>query len=254
MLRFYIPLRSTQNDLWIPLSLHSVNSLLRMKISQQADAIIVAAGSGTRFGAAKQFAVLSGVPLYQHSLKTFAEHPLIRRIVLVVSADDLDRIEKEVGTFSILKKIEIAIGGATRQDSVANGMQKLEELGSSKVVLVHDAARPYVSKELIANVIVGIEEFGSALAAIPVVDTLKHSDDGFSIATISRVNLWRAQTPQGARLELLKQAMEFARTTNHSATDEAELLERIGIKPLLVRGDERNVKITYEADLLKNFS
>ena len=225
-----------------------------MKTSQSADAIIVAAGSGTRFGGAKQFAMLEGMPLYQHSLKTFAEHPLIRRIVLVISADDIDRIEKETEPLFFGKKIEITIGGATRQDSVANGMQKLEELGGCEIVLVHDAARPFVSKELITNIIGGVIEFGTALAAIPAVDTLKLSEDGFSSATIPRTNLWRAQTPQGARFELLKQALEFARTNNHSATDEAELLERIGIKPLLVMGDERNVKITYESDLPKNFS
>ena len=223
-----------------------------MKISHSTDVIIVAAGSGSRFGAAKQFAMLEGMPLYQHSLKTFAEHPLIGRIVLVISADEVDRIEKETQPLFFGKKIEIALGGATRQDSVSNGMQKLEELGGCEIVLIHDAARPYVSKELIANVIGGIEEFGTALVAIPVVDTLKHSEDGFSSATIPRTNLWRAQTPQGARFELLKKALETAYAQNHTATDEAELLERIGIKPLLVMGDERNVKITYEADILKH--
>ena len=225
-----------------------------MKTSQSSDAIIVAAGSGSRFGAAKQFAVLDGMPLYQHSLKTFAAHPLIARIVLVISADDVDRIEKETQPLFFGKKIEIALGGAMRQDSVANGMQKLEELGGSEIVLVHDASRPFVSKDLIANVIGGIEEFGTALAAIPVVDTLKHSEDGFSAATIPRANLWRAQTPQGAKFELLKKALESAFSQNHSATDEAELLERIGIKPLLVVGDERNVKITYKEDISKFLS
>lgn len=224
-----------------------------MKTSQQADAIIVAAGSGARFGAAKQFALLDGIPLYQHSLKIFAEHPLISRVVLVVAAGDVDRIEKETESLFFGKKIEIAIGGVTRQDSVSNGVQKLEELGGSEIVLVHDAARPFVSKELIANVIGGIEKFGAALAAIPVVDTLKHSEEGFSTTTIPRTNLWRAQTPQGARFELLKQALEAAHISDHSATDEAELLERIGIKPLLIMGDERNVKITYGEDLKKNF-
>jgi 2-C-methyl-D-erythritol 4-phosphate cytidylyltransferase len=225
-----------------------------MKISQSADVIIVAAGSGSRFGSVKQFAPLNGMPLYQHSLKAFAEHPLIWRIVLVVAADDVDRIEKETEPLFFGKKIDIALGGAARQDSVANGMQKLEELGDSEIILVHDAARPFVSRELITNVIGGIEEFGAALAAIPVVDTLKHSDEGFSSATIVRANLWRAQTPQGARFELLKQALEVARTNSYPATDEAELLERIGVKPLLVMGDERNVKITYERDLSRNFS
>lgn len=223
-----------------------------MKTSPSADAIIVAAGSGRRFGAAKQFVMLRGMPLYQHSLKTFAEHPLIGQIVIVIGADDVDRIEKEIQPLFFGKKIEIALGGETRQDSVSNGMQKLEELGAGGIVLVHDAARPFVSSELISNVIAGTEKFGSALAAIPVVDALKHSEDGFSVTTISRANLWRAQTPQGARFELLKQALETAHVNNHSAGDEAELLERIGVKPLLVPGDERNMKITYESDIIKS--
>lgn len=217
----------------------------------RADAIVVAAGNGTRFGAPKQFALLGSIPMYQHSLKTFAAHPLIRQIVLVVNADDLSRIEKEICPLFHGKKIEIALGGATRQDSVANGMQKLEELGASDSVLVHDAARPFVRSELITNVIEAIEKHGAALAAIPVVDTLKHSAGGFSAATIPRKDLWRAQTPQGARFELLKQALESAHSGSYSATDEAELLERIGVKPFLVIGDEKNVKITYSEDLRK---
>jgi 2-C-methyl-D-erythritol 4-phosphate cytidylyltransferase len=223
-----------------------------MSVSTSADVIIVAAGSGSRFGAPKQFIELRGMPLYQHSLKVFAEHPMIGRIVLVISPDDVSRIEQEVWSIFDEKKIVIALGGAVRQDSVSNGMQKLEELGGSMLVLVHDAARPFVLPEIITNVIRGIEEYGAALAAIPVVDTLKQSSDGFSAATIPRANLWRAQTPQGARFELLKQALKSAHENNYSATDESELLERIGVKPLLVLGDERNVKITYEKDLINH--
>ncbi len=213
------------------------------------DVIIVAAGSGSRFGMAKQFAMLNNIPLYQHALKTFAEHSQIDRIVLVVAADDVSRFENELFPLFCNKKIEITIGGATRQDSVSNGMQKLEELGGSKIVLVHDAARPFISAEIISKVIEGVQNYGAALAAIPVVDTLKHSEDGFSSSTIPRANLWRAQTPQGARFELLKQALEAAHEGNYSATDEAELLERIGIKPKLIQGEDANVKITYSQDL-----
>jgi 2-C-methyl-D-erythritol 4-phosphate cytidylyltransferase len=220
-----------------------------MKIPQQADAIILAAGSGSRFGGAKQFVVLDGIPLYQHSLKTFTEHPLIGKIVLVIAMSDVERIENEIQPLFFGKKIEITLGGSERQDSVENGMQKLEELGTPKIIVVHDAARPFISKELIANVIGGAEEFGAGIAAIPVVDTLKHSEDGFSSATISRTNLWRAQTPQAARFELLKRAFASAHKDGYYATDEAELLEQIGIKPRLVMGDERNMKITYEGDM-----
>jgi len=222
-----------------------------MHTSPSADVIIVAAGSGSRFGGAKQFAELRGMPLYQHSLKVFSEHPKIGRIVLVISPDDVTRIEQEVWSVFEGGKITIALGGAVRQDSVANGMQKLEELGGSEIVLVHDAARPFLLPEVVTNVIEGIFQHGAALAAIPVVDTLKQSIDGFSATTISRDNLWRAQTPQGARFELVRKALRSAYENNYSGTDESELLERIGVKPLLVKGDERNVKITYEKDLIE---
>jgi len=220
-----------------------------MPETHKADTIIVAAGSGSRFGAPKQFAKLNGTPLYQHSLKTFALHPLIGRIILVVGADHIAQFEKEIYPVFYRKKIELALGGAARQDSVSNGMQKLEESAHSDIVLVHDAARPFVTAELITNVISGAAEFGAALAAIPVVDTLKHSQEGFAISTISREHLWRAQTPQCAKFELLKKALVNAHTQNISATDEAELLEKIGVKSLLVVGDEKNRKITYEEDL-----
>ena len=217
--------------------------------SPKADAILVAAGNGTRFGAAKQFAMLRDVPLYQHCLKTFAEHSDIDKIVIVVAADDVGRFEKEVWPLFYGKRIEITIGGTTRQDSVANGIDKLEELGGSNIVLIHDAARPFVSAEIISKVIEGVNDHNAALSAIPVVDTLKHSEEGHSISTIPRANVWRAQTPQGARFELLKKAFVSAHEGSYSATDEAELLERIGIKPFLVLGEETNIKITYRNDL-----
>jgi 2-C-methyl-D-erythritol 4-phosphate cytidylyltransferase len=221
-----------------------------VKTIHKADAIIVAAGSGSRFGSAKQFAMLGDLPLYQHSLKTFAEHPLIVRIILVIPADSVTLVENQIYPLFHGRKAEIALGGATRQDSIFNGMQKLEDLGNPEIVIVHDAARPYVSPELITNVIAGAANSGAAIAALPVTDTLKHAADGFAASTLSRENIWRAQTPQAARYELLKQALENAHAENYSGTDEAELLERIGIKPLLVLGSEKNVKITYQQDLI----
>ncbi len=220
-----------------------------MEMTTLSDVIIVAAGSGSRFGAPKQFAELEGKPLYHHSLKTFSEHPQVGRIILVISPNDISRIEQEVAAGFNRQKIYIALGGALRQDSVANGMQKLEELGDSAIVLVHDAARPFVTSGLISEVINAVAEHGAALAAIPVVDTLKQSEEGYSLVTIPRRNLWRAQTPQGARFELMQRALRAAHEQNYSGTDEAELLEKAGIKPYLVQGDIRNVKITYQKDL-----
>jgi 2-C-methyl-D-erythritol 4-phosphate cytidylyltransferase len=122
------------------IALHTFNvASCTMPVIQKADVIIVAAGSGARFGAPKQFALLDGMPLYQHSLKTFAFHPLIDRIILVVGVDHVTQFEKEIGSNFFGKTIELALGGTARQDSVSNGLQKLEESEHSGIVLVHDA-------------------------------------------------------------------------------------------------------------------
>ncbi|HYM19809.1 MAG TPA: 2-C-methyl-D-erythritol 4-phosphate cytidylyltransferase [Candidatus Kapabacteria bacterium] len=211
---------------------------------QNIHAIIVAAGSGTRFGAPKQLVML-GKPLYRHSLDRFAEHPAISRIVLVVSDDIRTAIERDLSN----PKIEIVTGGATRQRSVSNGLAKLSDVPPDDIILVHDAARPGVSAEIITSLIEAIKRSDAALAAIPVVDTLKRDEGGNSVETISRDHLWRAQTPQGATHEILSQAFAAAEREAYEATDEAELLERIGIRATLVLGSEKNMKVTYPEDL-----
>ncbi|MEP7233694.1 MAG: 2-C-methyl-D-erythritol 4-phosphate cytidylyltransferase [Ignavibacteriota bacterium] len=220
-----------------------------MSKTKIADAIIVAAGSGSRFGGAKQFAELNGMAIYRHSLRTFRDHPMIRTIILVVSNDVVEKVIADLVLHSEGENVLIVVGGASRQDSVWNGMQKLEDLGGSEIVLVHDAARPFLEAALITSVILGIEKHGAALAAIPSVDTLKRAEAGFSVKTIPREHIWRAQTPQGARYEMLKSAFGNAIENRIQATDEAELLEQNGINPHLVMGDATNVKITFPDDL-----
>jgi 2-C-methyl-D-erythritol 4-phosphate cytidylyltransferase len=213
-----------------------------------ADVIIVAAGSGTRFGSAKQL-VLVGKPLYRHSVDTFASHPQIARIVLVVSEEVREVISSQLAVDHPDGRIELVGGGATRQGSVANGLSALSVGSSSEIVLVYDAARPGVEASLISSVIDASAEHGAALAAIPVVDTLKREAGGLSVATVSRASLWRAQTPQGAKRVLLEDAIREAGIRGYEATDEAELLERMGFNAKLVLGSERNMKVTYPEDL-----
>lgn len=216
---------------------------------QTTDVIIVAAGSGTRFGAPKQLSQLLGKPLYRHSLDVFASHELVRRIVLVVSDDVRTQIADEVATVFGDGRIEIVLGGETRQASVSNGLAQLSIGIASELVLVHDAARPGIDVAVITAIVEAIDRHGAALAAIPVVDTLKRESDGFSAATISRASLWRAQTPQGARRVLLLKAVDEARIRGYEGTDEAEVLERAGVAVKLVLGNERMMKVTYPDDL-----
>ncbi len=214
-----------------------------------ADVIIVAAGSGSRFGMPKQLVPLHGKQLYRHSVDVFASHPQVGRIVLVVSADVEQAIASDLSNAYPSDRIELTLGGATRQGSVSNGLKKLGSGRQSEIVLVHDAARPGIETQLITSIIEATETFGAALAAIPVVDTLKREADGFAGATVSRAHLWRAQTPQGAKRDLLAKAIEQAESIGFDATDEAELLERIGIRAKLVGGSERNIKVTYPEDM-----
>ncbi len=212
----------------------------------KADVIIVAAGSGARYGAPKQLESLLGKPLYRHSLDTFLLHPEIGSIILVTSEELMKALAADAS-----ERVTIVLGGATRQQSVHNGLQALALDIASPIVLVHDAARPGVDEHLITELITACEEFDAAIAALPVVDTLKREEKELAVATVSRACLWRAQTPQGARKELLAEAFKVALADGYEATDESELLERISIYPKLVPGSEKNIKVTYPEDLAR---
>ena len=216
-----------------------------MKIT--ADAIIVAAGSGMRFGGAKQRSMLLGKPMYLHSLERFYQHPQIDKIVLAVSIDLLAEIKAEVKTLYASERISVIVGGDTRQASVQNGLSSAHD--NCEIILVHDAARPGVSGQIITDVIESSAEYGAALAAVAMVDTLKRGENGMVSGTVSRENLWRAQTPQGAKKQLLLQAFKQAESDGYTGTDEIELLERIGVKVRIIAGSEENLKVTFPEDL-----
>jgi 2-C-methyl-D-erythritol 4-phosphate cytidylyltransferase len=211
----------------------------------QTHVIIVAAGSGTRFGSPKQLVPLLGKTLYRHSVDTFVAHPDISRIVLVASDD----VRKDIEKNSLDPKIEVIAGGSIRMESVWNGIQTLFHVPDDDVILVHDAARPGVTAKIISDVTEMINLRGAALAAIPLVDTIKREDEGKAVNTIPRVSLWRAQTPQGARRVILLNAYKTAINDDFEGTDEAELLEHIQVFPTLVTGADRNMKVTYPEDI-----
>lgn len=211
--------------------------------------VVAAAGSGARFGGdvPKQYLDLAGKPLLLHTLEALASHPSIAGIVLVRAAGD-ERL-KDV-TVLRGKPILSAIGGATRADSVLAGLQALPtQVDDSHFVLVHDAARPCVTQQDISRLLtVGIPA-GGALLAAPLRDTLKRADsENRCVATESRDARWRAMTPQLFRNGALRDALLDASRAQVAITDEAMAMERMGHKPLLVEGDERNIKVTTPAD------
>ena len=220
-----------------------------MMADRDVAVIVAAGGSGSRYGKAKQFEMLGNLPVYQHVVRTFSVIEPVHTIVVVGREEDIPIIEKGLHELNPPVNWKVVPGGSTRQDSVENGLRALQDIKDIAIVLVHDVARALVDDVIILSVIGAIREHGSAIAGIKVVDTLKRVIEHEIVETVARENLWRAQTPQGARLPLMLAAFEQARVNNYQGTDESELLERIGEQPRLVEGSELNFKITYPADL-----
>lgn len=204
-------------------------------------AIIVAAGRGERLKSPKPkaFVTLGSKPLFQYSLDLFLAHPQISEVVLVVPAEEASSFSKT--TYKVVK------GGATRQESVRCGLSALNP--SCDYVLVHDAARPFVDVAMVDRLIETLSEGKNGIAAWPVSDTLKSSEAGVITKTIDRSSLWIAQTPQAFPTAVLKKALEEAKRNNFVGTDEASLVERLGLKVHLVMGNAKNIKVTTPEDL-----
>lgn len=207
--------------------------------------ILAAGGTGSRFGSGtpKQFLPFEGRPLYLHALSRFSG--FVSRMVVVVPANRLERVEAEVRDLPT-PEIRVVSGGATRQCSVERGLQALPV--EIEYVLVHDAARPFVSRELITAVSEGMRRFDACIPVLPVCDTVKEIAEGAVVRTIPREHLGLAQTPQGFLTSLLRRAVEQAQGDQVHGTDEASLVERLGVAVQVVQGDPGNVKITWSQD------
>ncbi len=211
-------------------------------------AIIVAAGRGTRAGGAlpKQYADLDGKCVLTHTAEAFAHHPDIDLVQIVIHPDDTDACLGACGHLNLLPPVA---GGATRQESVLNGLNALSQF-TPHSVLIHDAARPFVSNALISRVLQAVEETGGAIPGIAVADTLKRAENGKIGETVDRTGLFGAQTPQGFAFEAIRSAHTDA--ANHgdmSLTDDAAVAERAGMTVSLVTGDPENRKLTSSHDI-----
>ena len=211
--------------------------------------IIVAAGRGTRMGGheAKQFRPLAGVPVVIHTLRRFEQSELIGETVAVVPAADADRFLALAAEHKLAKLSRVVPGGATRTESVWRGLQAVRAAGSD-VVAVHDGVRPFVAPEEIDETVRAASEYGAAVLAAPVVDTIKEERGGLVARTLPREGLRRALTPQCFRYELLRRAYEAALREQFDATDDSALVERLGAPVRLVEGHPRNIKLTRPED------
>jgi len=219
---------------------------------KQRIALVPAAGSGSRMGSdvPKQYLPLLGRPLITHTLDALAASPLIDRVVVVVSADDGWFDDAKLSETCRKKLTLLRCGGATRAESVRNGLRALEaSTQADDWVLVHDAARPCITVDDIASLSDALAENPvGGLLAVPVADTLKRADGQLRVLeTVPRTALWRAQTPQMFRIGLLTDALNQSAAAE--ITDEASAVERLGLQPQLVPGSERNIKVTYPSDI-----
>lgn len=209
-------------------------------------AIIVAAGRGKRLGSSlpKQFLKVRGRTILEMSVEAFEQNKYVDEIFVAANADYCELTEKLCRGFSKLKKI--VAGGAERQDSVRAALDCLR--GENGIVLVHDAGRPFVSEAVINAVIEGTADFGAAIPTVPAKDTIRQVD-GTGSRTLQRETLACVQTPQGFRISLLKHAFEKAQAEGFLGTDDASLVERMGINISMVQGEDANRKITTREDL-----
>jgi len=214
-------------------------------------AVIAAGGSGSRMGAGtnKQYLDLLGKPLLAHTLEVFQLSGLVMDVAVVVPAKDKEYcVQNIIKPFGFTKVRTVVAGGMERQESVFNGLMNLPAEG--EFVAVHDGARPLLLPEVLEKVIRAAFDFGCAAAAVPVKDTIKVSDDsGFIVSTPERDRLWSVQTPQVFKKDILVRAHAEGRKNATLATDDAALVEKLGLPVKLVQASYENIKVTTPEDL-----
>jgi 2-C-methyl-D-erythritol 4-phosphate cytidylyltransferase len=219
-------------------------------------AIVPAAGLGTRMGAdqPKQFLELDGMPLIIFTLRRLASCPAITDFLISTRADDVMSLQDKVAKAALGRPARVVHGGDTRQQSVANALAQVDP--STEIVLVHDAVRPFVTREQIERLIAEVRARGAAILGIPAIDTVKEvkraslpEDVALISATVPRERIVLAQTPQAFSYALLRDAFRKAQQDDVTASDESALVERFGHDVFVVQGSERNIKITRPSDM-----
>ncbi len=213
-------------------------------------AIIVAAGKGERFGGSekKTFAKIDGRPMFLRTIEHFINRDDVCQTILVVAPEDEDQVKAKYGANLGFMGVQPAAGGAERPDSVANGLAVVRD--DAELVAIHDCARPCVSTAMIDAVFTEARKTGAAILAAPLRGTIKRgSPAGVIDETISRQDLWEAQTPQVFKREVILEAYEKRGQFQGDPTDDAQLVEAIGHAVSLVRSDFTNLKITTRADV-----
>ncbi|ANU14711.1 2-C-methyl-D-erythritol 4-phosphate cytidylyltransferase [Planococcus halocryophilus Or1] len=211
--------------------------------------VLPAAGSGKRMKADKNKLLLElfGKPIFLYTLEVFQKDPNCDAIWLAVKEQERGLIENYVKRYNLTKVQGYATGGTERQDSVRACLEAIPPCG---VVLVHDAARPFIDKEVIVNLVEKAHTSGAAIAAVPVKDTIKKAENGIISETVDRDQLWMIQTPQAFRYSLILEAAQKAHNDGFMGTDEAMLVERLHYPVAIVESTYENIKMTTPDDLI----
>ncbi|MFL6562714.1 MAG: 2-C-methyl-D-erythritol 4-phosphate cytidylyltransferase [Bacillus sp. (in: firmicutes)] len=211
--------------------------------------ILPAAGMGKRMGAGKNKLLLelNGIPVLIHTLKVYEEDEACRGIILAIHPQDEMEFKDLLNKYSMTKVINMVRGGRERQDSIYNALKSVEETDS--IILVHDAARPFIETDHIHRLTEMAAETGAAILGVPAKDTIKKVQDGVVVETVERSSLWAVQTPQAFRISLLMEAYQKAEKDHFLGTDDASLVERLNYPIAMVEGDYDNIKLTTPEDL-----
>lgn len=213
-------------------------------------AIIAAGGSGARMKdpGGKLFIELCGDPILALTIGAVGSSEIVDDIILTVPLDQIERVKTLVEKYSFKKVRHIIEGGATRQDSVYNGIQVVSP--DTDILIVHDGARPFITKEIILEAVSETRAYKAVIVGMPVKDTIKTvKDDRLVTNTLDRELLWQVQTPQVFDLALIKEAYERAKRMGIKATDDARLVERLGEPVKMIQGSYENIKITTPEDI-----
>jgi 2-C-methyl-D-erythritol 4-phosphate cytidylyltransferase len=210
--------------------------------------IIPAAGQGTRMGAGKNKLLLelNGIPVLIHTLRVFEEDESCTGMILAVHPQDEIEFKALIKKYNIHKVINFVPGGKERQHSIYNALKTVCTEG---IILVHDAARPFIQKEQIQRLTETAIKKEAAIIGVPAKDTMKRVRNGVVVETVKRSSLWAVQTPQAFRISILRQAYEKAVSENFLGTDDASLVEQMGHPVSIVEGDYDNIKLTTPEDL-----
>lgn len=211
-------------------------------------AVITSAGSSTRMGVNKQLLPIGDTNVIGLSMLAFEKAPSIAEIIIVTREEDFDAVRETAAKLNITKLVNVVSGGDTRQKSVFNGVRKTSE--ATKLIAVHDGARPLVTPEIIERTIADARVFGAATAGMPVKDTIKTVSGGLITDTPDRSSLYITQTPQVFKKSVYFRGMEFSLEHSLDFTDDCQLAEAVGIKVCMTEGSYTNIKITTPEDII----